>query len=160
MAVNVKIVGMDKVIKNLNKEVNAMKGKTVQGLIAGALYIRLDMGKISPLVPVDLRNLDHSWFITAAVPVTAETGAGRFQGNDAGQLGADHATAKSQAKAVVSASRQPLVVMGFSANYAAKVHETERAYKRPGAGAKFLQSAIDRNTMKVKELIAKYAHIK
>jgi hypothetical protein len=159
MSVSVKIQGMDKVMKNLNDQVSAMKDKTIQGLLASAAYIRRDMGKVSPLVPVDTRNLDHSFFITAAVPTPPDAGEARFIGKEAPRMTADHAQAKMNGKAVAAASRNPLVVMGFSANYAAEVHETENDYKRPGSGPKFFEQAINRNTKKVLEIIGNYAKV-
>jgi hypothetical protein len=54
---------------------------------------------------------------------------------------------------------QLVLLMGFSARYAAAVHEglTKKGgkmkFKRPGAGAKFFESAIARNTAKMKEVI-------
>lgn len=44
--------------------------------------------------------------------------------------------------------------IGFSANYAVKVHEAEKAnYRRPGSGAKFLEKALQRNETVVLKLL-------
>lgn len=159
MSISVKIQGMDKVMKNLNDQVKAMKGKTIQGLLASAAFIRRDMGHTPPLVPVDTRNLDHSFFITATVPTPPEIGTGKFIGKDAARMSSDHAQAKMNGKAIAGASRNPLVVMGFSANYAAEVHETEKDYKRPGSGSKFFEQAINRNTKEVLKIIGNYSKV-
>ncbi len=53
------------------------------------------------------------------------------------------------------------VIMGFSANYAAKVHEMVGArFKRPGAGAKFFQAAIHESEDEMLRVIREEAKIK
>ena len=55
---------------------------------------------------------------------------------------------------------KPVVRIGFSANYAAFVHEMIGAsFKRPGAGPKFFQSAIRRNTGNIIKIIEREARI-
>jgi hypothetical protein len=156
-----KLIGIDRVMANLNKEMQQIKGRSIQGLIAAGAYVRRDMDKVSPRVPVDTRNLDHSFFMTTALKSEkVMSDEGRFVGERAGELSSGHSAAKMAAQAVARGARQPLMIMGFSANYAAKVHETDRPYKRPGSGAKFFESALDRNTKKIIEIIGNYAKVK
>lgn len=54
----------DNVMKNLNKEIKQIQGKTMKGLIRSAALIRRDMDKTSPKIPVDTGNLRQSWFTT------------------------------------------------------------------------------------------------
>jgi hypothetical protein len=103
--------GLDDVMKNLNKEVQAIEGKTMKGLIKAAIIVRRDMDKTSPKIPVDTGNLRSSWFVT---PVSSPT--------------------------------KPILIAGFSANYALWVHENMEAKRvRPGSGAKFYEASLNRN---------------
>jgi len=55
----------------------------------------------------------------------------------------------------------PGVVMGFSANYAAWVHEMVGAhFRKKGAGAKFFEASIKRNEKAVLEIIRNNAKIR
>lgn len=56
------IKGRGNVLRNLNKEINNIKGGTLKGLIRAAIIVRRDMDKTSPLIPVDQGNLRASWF--------------------------------------------------------------------------------------------------
>ena len=50
--------------------------------------------------------------------------------------------------------------LGFTANYAWYVHENVGAnFKRPGAGAKFFEAALKRNTDKILEIIRREARV-
>ena len=57
-----KIEGLAEVNKNLNNEIQKIKGRTMKGLIESAILVRVDMDKTPPLIPVDTGNLRHSWF--------------------------------------------------------------------------------------------------
>jgi hypothetical protein len=103
--------GLDDVMKNLNKEIQAIEGKTMKGLIKAAIIVRRDMDKTSPKIPIDTGNLRSSWFVT---PVPNPV--------------------------------KPLLIAGFSANYALWVHENmEVKHPRPDSGAKFYESSLNRN---------------
>lgn len=54
----------------------------------------------------------------------------------------------------------PIVVMGFEANYALFVHEIPKKYKRPGSGNKFFQASLSRNMDEMIFTIAALAKIK
>jgi hypothetical protein len=136
--------GLKEVMQNLNTEILAIVGRSMKGLIESAHLVREDMGRTPPLIPFDTGNLEASWFTSAF-----------FNGKD------------------------PVVKMGFSANYAAWVHEMvgadfsstrvrygpgkgrRREYTpRAGAGAKFLEAAVNRNVNNILEAIRKEAEIK
>lgn len=143
----VKLKGMEKVMKNLQKEIEKIEGFTMKGLIRSVIIIRRDMEKTAPLVPVDTGNLRASFFSVAGrtffqEPLT-ETPV-KFKGEDADQLSFDHAAVIQYAKSVVGSKL--IVMFGFSANYATWAHEAvDYKFKRPGSGAKFMESAISRN---------------
>lgn len=56
--------GVDEVIRNLNKQLLKKKAMSLKGMILAAAFIRKDMEKTPPLIPVDTGNLRASWFTT------------------------------------------------------------------------------------------------
>jgi hypothetical protein len=61
---NTRIEGFNEVMRNLNKEIMKIEGRTMQGLIGAAAYIRVDMDHTQPLIPIKTGVLRSSWFIT------------------------------------------------------------------------------------------------
>ena len=59
-----KIKGLQKVMNNLNREIGKIKEGTMKGLIESAAFIRVDMDKTPPKIPIDTSNLRSSWFTT------------------------------------------------------------------------------------------------
>ena len=138
------IKGFNKVMNNLNAEIKAIKGRSLGGLIDGAIIIRNDMDKTPPLIPVDTNNLRASWYTTP-----------------------------------LKSLRKIGLIIGFSANYAAFVHEMvdadftstrtrygpgpnrKRIYTpRTGAGAKFFEASVKRNKEAVLQVIRDSVNIK
>jgi len=126
--------GLEEVLRNLNQATAKIKNAGKRGLLKSAMFIRNDMTKTAPKVPVDTRNLEASWQVNRLWP---------------GSLA---------------------VEMGFWAKYAVHVHENTEAdftstriryrngkkyiYKpRPGAGPKFLEKALYRNTDEILEIL-------
>lgn len=61
---------------------------------------------------------------------------------------------------VQSATTKPAVIIGFTANYAFTVHERVGArFKRPGAGAKFFESALNNHEKDVLAAIRDSARV-
>ena len=58
----VKLKGMNKVMKNLNKEIQKIGGRCMKGLLLASIHVRRDMEKTPPLIPIDTGNLRASWF--------------------------------------------------------------------------------------------------
>ena len=155
---NVGIKGMDIVLSNLNREILAIKARSTVGLIEAAIVIRRDMDKTPPLIPIDLGNLRASWFTVTGHGFGAGSRGGQqsgsFVGPQAGELSAARSTAISEGRAIASAFKGPMVVMGFSANYAMWVHENMGAtFQRPGAGPKFFEASLKRNKKKILQII-------
>lgn len=120
------IKGFDKVMKNLNAEIQAIKGRTMGGLIDASIIVRNDMDKTPPLIPVDTGNLRESWFTTP-----------------------------------LKQFRKIGLIMGFSANYAAFIHEmVDAVFSRSGAGAKFFESSVKRNKDEILQTIRDSIKIK
>jgi hypothetical protein len=113
------IKGLDKVMNNLNKEINKIKGASMEGLIEATILIENDMDRTPPLIPIQYGNLRGSFFRDP-----------RYVKGD------------------------PTVRFGFSASYAWWVHENVGAnFRRPGAGAKFLEAALKRNQEEILKII-------
>jgi len=148
-----KLLGTEKVMRNLNREIKKIKGRTTAGLIEASIVIRRDMDKRPPLIPVDLGNLRASWFTTIG-RANPEAG-GNFKGEDSGKMTSDHSRVLTSAAGKAKANPHPILIMGFSAGYSVPVHEVDwKEGKRPGSGPKFFESAIKRNHNTVLKIIA------
>ena len=58
------IKGFEAVKANLNKQIMAIKGRSMAGLLDAAVIVRRDMDRTPPMIPIDTGNLRHSWFVT------------------------------------------------------------------------------------------------
>lgn len=161
---NTGIKGFDKVMKNLNTEISAIKDRSMKGLIKGAIIIRRSMDKTPPLIPVDTGNLRASWFVVSAKglktekPVFKDTTPKKLA-----LLNSSYSATVAEAQGVV-AGQTSFIVIGFGANYTMPVHEMygkgDVNWKRPNSGPKFFESAIKRNKDKIIKTIAENAQIK
>jgi hypothetical protein len=169
--------GLDDVMKNLNKEIQKIEGRTTAGLIAASIIIQRASVKENPRVPVDTSNLEHSFF---RVIDKRSLGTNKgFKGEDAGKMESDHARAISEAVEMSLTFPGPLLVLGYSANYALWVHENTEAdftsarliydkkthkakikERRPEAGAKFLEAHVNGKKSEIIQIIRDYAKIK
>jgi len=147
------LIGVDNVMKNLNKKLSKIKIKSTAGLIEAAIVIRRDMDMTPPLIPVDFGNLRASWFITSG---TVTKSAPQFKGDDSSKLTADHSSIVSEAASKAKAIPRPLVIMGFSAGYSRAVENMDnfKDPHRPNSGPKFFLSSIKRNAGKVTKIVA------
>ena len=157
---SVRVKGLENIMSNLNKEIQKIEGRTLGGLIQGAIIIRRDMEFTPPLIPIDLGNLRASFFIVTSNGGVIQGGGPSFTGEDADRIKRGHAETVQEAKKG-SFVKGPYVVLGFGAYYAAYVHEMVGAnFQRHGAGALFLSNAIARNSKRVLKKIAEKAKIK
>ncbi len=155
----VTLSGLNDVMNNLKKEIDLIEGRTLAGLIQGAIIVRRDMEKTSPKTPLDLGNLRASFFTVTTKGVDAGS-TPDFKGSQAATLQSTHVTTLSSLGTALTKSKNPIVVFGFSANYAVWVHENIGAkFKRPGTGAKFLEAAVSRNTNEILKVITESAKI-
>lgn len=160
--------GLNEVNRNLNREIENLKGTTMKGLIEAAILIRDDMDTKAPSIPVDLGNLRASWFVVTAKSRPAGSRA-KFKDNPdkpglAAELAKDHTTTMAEAQAMCAAVNQNVLIMGFTANYAMWVHEMVGKInwnrKSPQSGPKFFEAAIKFNAKNIVATIAKNAKIK
>lgn len=147
MAKRLRLIGVEKVMKNLNREVKKIKALSMQGLIQAAIVIHRDTDLSTPKIPVDTGNLRASRFTTTGYGDRA--GGGDFTGDDAGRMSADHSTVVSKASGQVKSSlkNRPILILGYSAHYAAAVHEAagKKEWKRGGSGPKYLETSLENN---------------
>ena len=163
MSTAVEKTSLQEVVKNLNKEIKKIEGRSLKGIIKGVIIIRRDMDKTSPLIPVHYGNLRQSWFVVTSKGGTPQGESPNFKGKKAGKMASEHSAIKTIAaqKAQIKSQKGPVVVFGFSANYALKVHEMYGvSFRRPSAGAGFFVSSIKKNKEKVLNAIKKNAKVK
>jgi hypothetical protein len=152
--------GLNKVMKNLNKEIKKIEGRTQKGVTVAALFIK---GEAQKEAPVDLGNLMNSAFVTSPDELDSSPS---FKGKEAGNMKANHMTEVIESKGRVKSSRNPVAEVGFSAVYAMAVHENPRSGKsgRPGSATsgnwKFLENPLKVNTKKILDIIKERAKIK
>ena len=161
---SVKLRGIDKVIRNLNKNIQEIKGVSLKGLIRAGIIIRRDMDQTSPTIPVNFGNLRASWSMITSNSTVVEGSSPMFTGDAAALLASLH-----QSEAAIAASKarslskgvHPVVVFGFSAFYTWFVHESvDDNFQRPGSGAKFFEASLNRNRDKVLSVIKREAGLK
>jgi len=148
------LLGINKVMKNLNLEIGKMKIRGTTGLIESSIVIRRDMDKRPPLIPVDLGNLRASWFTT--IGSRQPDPGGNFIGKGSGKLRGNHTGVVASASAKASSFIFPVIIMGFSANYSVFIHEMDfKKGNRPGSGPKFFESSLKRNTKVILTILKK-----
>jgi len=129
---NTRIKGFDIVLSNLNKEIRAIQGRSMDGLFAAAAKIRKDMDHIPPLIPVKTGELRRSWFVYPLSKTSFKGGYG------------------------------PVVKCGFSADYALYVHEMldpDINWTRANSGPKFFEYAVKRNRETILKIIRDHVKI-
>lgn len=148
--------GIKEVSKNLNREIDAIVGRTLQGLIEASILIQRES---EPMVPIDSGNLRSSWFTVDNHSSVVSGGNPSFQGEGSSEMSSDHRIVIDKTKQMV-VGNNPALAYGYTANYAALVHENVDAnWKRPGATAKFLEKAIRINQNKILHIIKSKAKI-
>ena len=160
---------LQNVMRNLNRELTNIKVRSARGLVLAAATIRRDTETTPPLTPVDLGNLRASWFAVTATKRAEDPMGGKFRnppkakGKEAQRasiMKAQHSATIGEYKGKAAMTKEPVLFMGFSAFYAAPVHEMLGAnFKRPGAGPKWFEAAVKRNTSKIVAAIAENAKI-
>ncbi len=128
------VIGLDRVLFNINREIHAIEGRTLTGMIKAMEHLHTETETVSPKVPIDTsrtslspEHISDSWYIFPAM-----------------QFG------------------NPTVFAGYRAQHAPAVHEMTGFinWKRPGAGAKWLQIHFERNRREMQLIIAQNAKIK
>jgi len=126
------VKGLDIVLKNLDKEIKAMENRSMTGLIKAAAFIRNDMDKTPPLIPIGRTgNLRGSW---TSWPYRDEKTFGIVIGFTANYAVFVHEMVDDAEKRI--------------------------NWSRPNSGPKFFQSALERNHDPILKIIGDNAQIK
>jgi len=175
--------GLEKVLGNLNKEISKIEGATVGGLLEAALLIKGDAQRITP---VDTGNLKASAYViwgggkrsvkSRSNPIFRQKigkrgSAERF--TNIARIAGEHEAIINQRK---KHSFTPFAEVGYTAHYAAAVHErlgsSHAKIDKVGKGrfatyrfvqagqAKFLEQSFVQNERRVLGIIKRRAKIK
>lgn len=147
------VLGINKVMANLNKEIKNIKGATLKGLINASITIRRLTESEMPVTPLKYGNLRASWYTTTAKMNVAKGANPTWKGPVRlhEKLSEDHAKAVEEGISYAkSATRMGMIalVMGYSANYALIVHQKTDPnvkWSRKGSGPLWLEKAIKNN---------------
>lgn len=173
------IQGMEKVLKNLNRQVAKIQGATLGGLVQGGFLVQRDAQK---LCPVDFGNLRASAYTMWTTKRFAEDVSQRFMrlvgGGSEGfpvesifkrgrtevirRVEGDYGQILEDAKAEVdSAAAKGImaVQVGFTAYYAIYVHEDAEA-KHPVGQYRFLLASLEQNQGRILQIVANKARIR
>ena len=181
----VKVTGIDTILRNLNKEIKKIEGRTLGGLILAAQDpVRREAQQECPVVT---GNLKASAYVVASNGKVPAGKTPEFEGKDAAEAAIQHSKEMGKQLGIVKRRKEPTVGIGFSALYAARVHENPRAGKtggispsgqkytagRTGSGRKsmraifsevgkwkFLEDPLKRNVKRILQIIARKAKIK
>jgi hypothetical protein len=155
--------GFREVEANLNREVVAIRGRTIKGLILAVAFIRNDTETTPYITPMESGNLRSSWFAATAKGMVAKDKYSKEFKDDPGrrlraaQLASEHSAAITEAKGLMTSAEiggSLGIMFGYSANYAAYVHENiDAKFKRPGSGPKWFEAALKRNSKTVLKII-------
>ena len=159
MATSFKLRGMKKFMRNFNDEVRKIRGRTHRGLIEAAIVLQR---AAEPGTPIDTGNLRASWFIVS-YKSGPEVSVPKFTGEDAGKLANNHTRVLSAAFSLaqgMGSFANPVVVFGYSANYAVFVHEAvDATFQRPTAHARWLYAAMQVSQDKMLDKIHQHARL-
>ena len=128
---NTGIKGMDVVLRNLNREIDALELRSKAGLIEAAILIRVGMDSTPPLIPIDTGNLRASWF-TASFELNGQIGI---------VLGFN--------------ANYAIFVHEMMDNSGKKIN-----WSRPGSGPKFFEAALKRNKENVLNILKRNMQIR
>lgn len=154
MAVQVRITGVDKVLKNLKKEIAKTIGNSKKGLIQVGFLIKAGSMRKSP---VDLGNLRSSHYVSwddGQDPGGSFVSTGDNKTDR--QIIAGHATEIAKGKSL----KHNWVAVGVSAFYAIFVHENARGYTFKVGQEKFFETAIAEVTPQALRIIQQKAKLK
>jgi hypothetical protein len=169
-------IGLEKVLQNISDSVKDIEGATVSGLLEAGLLVKGDAQRITP---VDTSNLKASAYViwgggkkrtkiqkSALAPNFKSQSKKSTRKVDVGAMSAQHVKILNERSKPSSA---PFAEVGYTANYAAKVHEDLNAShvkkgRRKVFGrsvkasvqigqAKFLEQAFIQNARKIKSII-------
>jgi len=148
MAVTVRLQGVDKAMRDINKYLVDYKGNTDKVFFEFYAKVRQDAMTVTPTVPKDTGNLRNSMFFTYS--------KGRKDGSGAKQDNNLISRCESECKIAYTINK-PVAIIGFAAEYAAIVHEAvNQRFREPGSGAKYFETHLKSNETYFVELLKKH----
>jgi len=149
MAVTVRLQGIEKAIKDINKYLVDYKGETDKVFFEFYAKVRQDAMTVTPTVPKDTGNLRNSMFFT----YSKGTKGGRGEKQDSSLI------SRCQAECSIAYTiNKPTAIIGFAAEYATFVHEALNIhFREPGSGAKYFETHLVSNENYFKELLKKHS---
>lgn len=152
--------GIDEVMEELNRVLKHYKATlTNKGFIEVAIEIRRSTEANSPLTPLDTGNLRASWF--TVIKGKGEQDTGTFPLTKPEKVKkSELAFQRSVVAAMNVASNSinhPNMIFGYSANYAAAVHEMEGGdikWNRAGSGPKWLERHLKIKKFEILKIMA------
>lgn len=149
MAVTVRLQGVDKAMRDINKYLVDYKGNTDKVFFEFYAKVRQDCMLTTPTVPKDTGNLRNSMFFTYS--------KGKKDGSGAKQDNNLISRCESECKIAYTINK-PVSIIGFAAEYAARVHEAvNQRFREPGSGAKYFETHLKSNETYFVELLKKHA---
>jgi len=151
------ISGLDEVVQNMNKQVEQIEGVTLKGLIRASIPIRRTAQKLCPVVTGNLKA--SAYTVTSRGNVQAGKSP-TFTGDNADEMSSNHSSTVDERQYAVKNDNNPTVEVGFTAVYAAAVHENPSTGQTPVSEAynskgqkiastvgqwKFLEEALKQN---------------
>lgn len=139
-----RVKGLDRVMKNLNREIKRIENRSMSGLIKSSVLIRKDMEDTSPKIPVDTGNLRASWFTSTF-----------YDGNNPGLL-----IGFTAAYAVYVHEMLGRKIEISSSGTEHKFRRKTINWSRPGSGPKYLEAHVKSNTNNILKIIGEKAKIR
>ena len=151
------IEGLDTVLNNLRNAIYKLREQGRVGLIHAQAKIHDDMESVSPRVPQDLKNLTNSYFCVDSDGNIIEGSSPNFDNarKDSARMQMEHTSfvTMHRYESMLKKTTGVNVIFGFTAYYAALVHEMVASssgkpinWTRPGSGPKFFEAAVKRNS--------------
>ena len=163
--------GLDEVLQNMNKQVEQIEGVTLKGLYRASIPIRKTAQDLCPVVTGNLKA--SAYTVTSRGNVQAGKSP-TFKGDNASEMSSHHSSSVDERQYAVGDDKNPTVEVGFTAVYAASVHENPNAGQTPESEAytktgkqiastkpkgqwKFLEEALKRNENDILDVIQREA---
>lgn len=127
----IELKGLNKVVKELNTKTLALSDGCLSGLVQGGLLIRREAQKNTPVVTGNLRN--SAYVQSSKGTVGPATG---FKGKAAAKEYTRYTRSVLHSASEISGAKGLMVIVGFTASYAAYVHENPRAGNTGGVSPK------------------------
>ncbi len=149
--------GLSKVLRNLNKSIEQIRGNSIKGLTEAALVVKADSVKETPIL---VGNLRGSAYILVTDGLSDNVSAS-FKGDDAVQLSESHNRALAESKQIVQKDGKwvPTAIVGYGAYYAFYVHEMPSSYNFNSGSSQFLTKALMKNRARIKQILVKWNKI-